>query len=197
MKDGSGKMINAKHAFSIAFEGLVGAGKTTTINKIVSNFSPTDCSWWIGHGRPYSVERAKTHQTSIVEWIEYRQKFFINLEQCCDFMLLERCSFNDFSNLCFRKNLISTDKLFALTDNWWPNSIIVIKTSVDMCIQNLYKRGDVFRADRQDLLEFETCLDGATNFLSTFLREKLITASDSSEAYEIAMELIEERGRQL
>lgn len=195
MKGGSGKMIKTKQALSIAFEGLVGTGKTTAINKIVGNFSPTDESWWVGHGRPYSVERAKTHQTSIAEWIEYRQKFFISLEQCCDFMLLERCSFNDFSNLCFRKNLVSTDELFALTDSWWPNFIIVVRASVDACIQNLRKRGDVFRADKQDLLEFATCLDRTAKFLSEFLGEKLVVVSDSSEAYEIAMRLIETRRR--
>lgn len=197
MKGGSGKMIKAKHALSIAFEGLVGAGKTTAINKIVSNLSPTDCSWWVGHGRPYSIERARIYQTSIVEWIEYRQKYFISLEQCCDFMLLERCSFNDFSNLCFRKNLVSTDDLFALTNSWWPNFIIVVRTSVDTCIRNLHKRGDVFRADERDLLEFAACLDRTAEFLSAFLGKRLIVVSDSSEAYETAIGLIEEKRRQL
>lgn len=190
-------MIKVKHALSIAFEGLVGAGKTTVINKIAGSFSPTDCSWWVGHGRPFSVERAKTHQTSITEWVEYRQKFFLSLEQFCDFLLLERCSMNDFSNLCFRKNLLSTSELFALTANWWPDFIITIRISVDECIQHLHIRGDVFRANRQDLVEFASCLDRTIEFLSPFLKERLIVASNSDEAFEIAMRLVQEKRRQM
>jgi len=185
---GFGKMIRIKKALSIDFEGLMGAGKTTAIKSLAAELSPQSDTVWTGTGFPYSLKRAVKHETPIQEWVAYRQGKLRLLESCTDFMLLERSSFSDISNLCFRKGLISLQRLLDLTEDWWPTFVVLINTPFDDCITNIMKRGD--QSDVADLREFQRSLSQTKACLAEYLGDRLKVVNKSQEAIEFARDEI-------
>ena len=162
----------------------MGAGKTTVIKRLAAEVSPQTETLWFGTGFPYSLKRATRDETSILEWVSYRQRILRQLSACTDLLLMERSSFCDFSNLCFRKRLITAAELLPLTRSWWPTFVVLIATPFDDCLKNMVKRGDT--PDVTDLVLFQESLDQTREFLKELLGPRLVIVGNGDEAYEFA-----------
>lgn len=184
--------MTSSNTVSLAFEGLCGAGKTTTIKKIAQSINLSNRRVWMGLGHSYSFRRSAGYSPQ--GWAQFRSKTFIELEKHCDILLLERCVVADFQKLCFRRNMIEAAELWRFNQDWLPSFTIVIKPPVETCVSRVIHRGDVFRADSEDLQEFDSTLAEAIEYLSPLMGERLIVVPTGEEAVDISAEILAGRG---
>lgn len=185
--------MKENECLSICFEGLFATGKTTVIHRLTQEINTSVEQVWIGHGHHFSLRKSAEEGLDIKQWILRRITTFQRLESMCDLLLIERCAFSDFSNLCFRRNMISPESLWKLNQEWWPQHVIVIQNSPRECLTRIQKRGDYFRADLADLEAFEQAIQETVEFLGGRLFGRLITTTSTEEAYSIGLDILRRR----
>jgi thymidylate kinase len=183
---------NKQTGLSLAFEGIFALGKSTLMRKLINFVDPSIESVWLGHGHHFSIRKGQEQGLSLQEWTARKLMLFQEIEKDTNLLLIEGCTFGDFSNMCFRKNLVAAEELWAMNQVWWPDYTIVIKVPIELSIERLKIRGDTYRINTEDLEEFNRAIEESIHFLNPLLKERLIIAGTPEEAYETALRIMEE-----